>query len=196
MCGRVGLAGHPHDLAGKASRQVEEVQLPDMMGQPTQLADEAGEECTAEARILVHEAIERVAVQDQGLGRLEGDRGRGVRLAIEQRELAEEVSGAEGGDDGPLLALGVRQDDLHRAGLDHVERVPGVTLMEDRLVASIAPAAQRVDAAPQRRVVDAREEGAPTQRLSGIHPHLRRHTLPPAIRPAPRQLNATGRPTR
>ena len=160
---RVGLAGHPHDPARQAAGQVEEVELPDVVGEAAQLADEAREQRAPQAGVLVDQAVEGVAAEDERLGGLERDRGGGVLRAVEQGQLAEEVARAEGRDDRALLALGVGQDDLHGAGLDDVERVAGVALVEDRLVPPVAPAAQR---SMQRASVSSSSREKRTQRRS------------------------------
>src|SRR4029078_12768284 len=56
-----------------------------------------------------------------------------MRRAVEQGKLAEEVTGAQGGDDC-FLAIRRWQDNLHRPGAHHVERVPWIALVEDDLV--------------------------------------------------------------
>ncbi len=163
------------------------MELADVVGEPPELADQAGEEGSPQVRVLVDEAVEGVAAEDEGLGRLERDRGRRVLLAVEQGELAEEVAGIEGGDDRALLALGIGKHDLHGAALDDVQRVAGITLVEDRLVPPVAPVAQRFGAAHQGLVVDPREEDAVPQRLHGNRPLVRGHWFLPSRSP--------GRPT-
>src|SRR3990172_9715759 len=80
---------------------------------------------------------ERSASEAQRLDRLYGG-GRGrVRRAVEQRQLAEEVARLKAGDDR-LIALRRRQNDLHRARRHDVERIAGIVLVKDDLVASEA----------------------------------------------------------
>ena len=116
-------------------------------------------------RLVLDELVEAVAAQDERLGRLDRDGGRGVRRAVEQGQLTEEVAPGERRDDRAFLALGRRQDDLDRARLDDVERVARVALVEDRLVLAIAPDPERRGAQGERLVVDLREERAAAERL-------------------------------
>ena len=114
---RAGFGGQrqPRQAHRQATREVEEVELLDVAGQAAQLGHEAGQQRVAQARITVEQVVEDGPREHQRLGRLEGRRGRRVRRAIEQRQLAEEVARPERGDDG-LLALRRGQHDLDRAG--------------------------------------------------------------------------------
>ena len=135
----LALPGEPDDPAGEPPGQVEEVELLDVAGEPAQLHDEAGEQRPAEGRLGLDQLVEPVPAQDERLGRLDRDGRRRVGRTVEEGELAEEVAARQGGDDRALLALGRRQDDLHRARLDDVQRVARVALVEDRLVLPVAP---------------------------------------------------------
>ena len=136
-----------------------------MARQPAQLRDEARDEGVAEALLLVDQPLERGAAKDEGLRRLEGDRRRRTRRSVEQRQLAEEIAPAEGGDDRALLAFGRRQDDLHRSALEDEQGIPGIALVEDRLAAPEPADPQVSGAEGKRAVIDLREERAPTEGL-------------------------------
>src|SRR5450759_3838283 len=109
-----------------------------------------------------------MATEDEGSRRLVGDRGRRAFGAVEQRELAEEITRAQRGDDGLVFALWRGQHDLHGTRLDDVERVARVALVEDRLVAAVAARPQRIDADGQRAIIHLRKERAASE-LSLIH---------------------------
>ena len=83
-------AGEPEETGRHPAGHVEEMELLDVVGQAAELAGQGRQECVAGARLRVDQLTESIARQDQRLGRLEGDRGRRARRAVEQGELAEE----------------------------------------------------------------------------------------------------------
>ena len=99
----------------------------------------------------------------EGGGRVERDGGRGAWRAVQQCELTEEVTRPERRDDR-LLAFGGREDDLHRAARDDMERVAGIALVEDRLALAEAASAELAHDACQRVGLAVGEERAPAQR--------------------------------
>jgi hypothetical protein len=135
-------------------------------GQPAQLPGERPDQRAAEPGLRVEQPLEVRSAEDQRLGRLQRDHGRRVRLAVEQRELAEEVSGAQRGEDRGLGRVGRGQDDLHRAGGDDVQRVPGIALVEHRLVPPVAARPQAGETGVHGVDVDPLEQHAAGQRLS------------------------------
>ena len=149
-----------HEAPGKAPGQIEEVQLLDVAGEAPQLGDEAREQRAPQARLRLDQLVERGTTEDEGLRGLDRRGGGGVRRAVEERELAEEVAPRERGDDRALLALGRREDDLDRPGLDDEQGVTGVALVEDRLAAPEAADAKPLGARSEGLVVDLREQRA------------------------------------
>ena len=138
-----------------------------MSGETSQLRDETGEERLPESGLLVHQALERGAAEDLGLRRLERDGGGGVWRAVDQGQLAKEVATEQRGDDGGLLALGRGKDDLDRARLEDEQRIAGITLVEDRLVAAEPAQAEVAGAQGEGVVVDLGEQRAASKRLEG-----------------------------
>src|SRR5262245_43892005 len=85
------------------------------------------EETDRELRLLAEQAPERRPLDPDHLERREGGHVAGARLAVEERELAEEVAGLE-------LGLGpVALPDLHAPVHDHVERLAGIAGLHDDL---------------------------------------------------------------
>ena len=110
----IDIANQANQAHREPPRQVEEVELLDVPGQPSQLAGERAQQGGHQLGIFGKESQELVAGERDRLRRLErGRRGR-ARPAVEQRQLPEEVAGLEAGDDG-LLPLLRGKDDLHAA---------------------------------------------------------------------------------
>jgi hypothetical protein len=129
------LAGKTHEPGCKAAGDVEEVQLLDVGREPAKLACDGDHEAVADHGMGGDQLPEPVPGQDHGLGRLERRRGRRPGRAIEEGELAEEVTRPERRQDR-LVACLARQRDLHQPGLDDEQRVPRVALMEDHFAPS------------------------------------------------------------
>ena len=81
-------------MSGEAPGQVQEMEVPELGRQATDLGRERREERMAKRRLVVHEPIEGIAPQDLRLDRLDRDRRGGPWCPIEQRELAEEPARA------------------------------------------------------------------------------------------------------
>jgi hypothetical protein len=156
---RIAVAGQANEAHGEASGEIQEMQLLDLPGEAPQLGGQARKERYPKPWILVDELLEWSAGETQGLDRLHGSGGGGVRRAVEQRKLAEEVAGSKGGDDR-LVALRGWQDDLHRSGGHHVERVARIALVEDDLVAPESAPNHGSCKSAQSHGLDMREEGA------------------------------------
>ena len=143
-------AGKPDQPRRQATGHVEEMKLLDVRRQPTQLAGQRREERIADGRFGRDQFAEPVARQDDRLGRHERGGGRGAWRAIEEGQLAEDVTVVERRQDG--LLAGFRRDrDLHLAGDDDEQGVTRVAGVEDDLAAPEAsrprPAATRSRAA-------------------------------------------------
>src|SRR3990172_927498 len=118
---------------------------------------------------------ERSASEAQRLDRLYGG-GRGrVRRAVEQRQLAEEVARLKAGDDR-LIALRRRQNDLHRARRHDVERIAGIVLVKDDLVAPESTSHQGAGDNAQSLRFDMGKQGASPQACD--HEFVVRHPYP------------------
>ena len=78
------------DVARETTRQVEEMEVLDLGGQPPDLRGERAKERAADAGVVVDEVDRRRGAEDERLDPLDGDGRRGPRRAVEQRELAEE----------------------------------------------------------------------------------------------------------
>ncbi len=154
----IGLAGEARQAAGQAAGEVQEVQLLDVAGDAAQLARQAGqqriraglgsrssEDCSS-SRESVH-----VSLASSATAR------RRARRTVEQGQLSEEVAAAQRGDDG-LLALHAGQHDLHGARADDVQRVAGIALVEDGLVAPEAATSELPGDVEQRTLVGALEQ--------------------------------------
>ena len=116
--------------------------------------------------VLVDEAVERVAPQDQRLDPIDRDRRRGPGGAVEQRELAEEPTRPDDGQDGRLAAVLGRDQDLDRPARHDEQGVAGIAAVEDRLATSEATRAQGADHEVQPRLVQAGEQPAGHERLA------------------------------
>ena len=131
---RVAVSCEAHEAHRQPAGEIEEVELLDVPGEASQLGRHSGEEGDPQPAILVEQLLERRPAEAQRLDRLDGGGRRGMRRTVEQRQLAEEVAGLEGGDDR-LVPLGRWQHDLHGAGGHDVQRVAGIALVKDHLVA-------------------------------------------------------------
>ncbi len=144
----LGLTRQPRQAAGQPSGEVEEVELLHVSGDAPDLSREAGQQRLPQRLVAIEHLEEGLTRERQRLGRFQGH-GRGrARSPVEQRQLAEEVTAAQGGDDG-LLTLEAGQHDLDRARAHDVKGVAGITLMHDGLVAP--------EAAPPHVARDGRE---------------------------------------
>ncbi len=87
---------------------------------------------TAIAGLALEEAEEIVAPDDEKLGLFLGHRIGGARLAVERRDLAEQIPGSEK-IERQLPAAGGARLDANLASADAVERVAAVALLEQNL---------------------------------------------------------------
>ena len=76
QAGRIAPSGsasrrHPHEARRQASREIQEVELLDMAGEPAQLGDETREERAPELGVLVDEPFEGLPAEHERLGRLQ-----------------------------------------------------------------------------------------------------------------------------
>ena len=123
-------------------------------------------------RLALEISQELIPGQHEQLGFLRGDRIGRARPAVEQRDLAEQVAGAEHVDDQTLAALGAAFDaDLPAANA--VERVADVALDEQHLAGrELPPLTERRDDFDRIRPQPGeqrvhRKQGGEIERLSG-----------------------------
>jgi len=158
--------GLAKEVAGKPGRQVEELQIVDMIGRRADLDGQRGQERSPQVGVAIDELEEHLAPKHERLSGAHGHRRCGTRRAVEERQAAEEVAWPERGKDRRVLALRGRQDDLHAAGQDHMERIARIVLVEDRLARPIAARPHRSTQIVEHRVGHAGEERAGTEDVS------------------------------
>ncbi len=129
-------------VAGQPARQVEEVEVLDLGGQPADLGRERRQQRPAELRLLVDQAIERIPAQHARLDTVQRDRRGRARRTVEQRQLAEEPARPDRGQDRRLGAVVRGKGDLHEAGGDDEQGVARVAAVEDDLAAAESTRAQ------------------------------------------------------
>src|SRR6185503_17155929 len=99
---------------------------------------------------------------------LDRDGGGGARLVVEERHLAEEVAGAEDGEDD-LAAVVTEDSDLDPTLEDHEEEVALFVLEEDDGVLRIAPPGRQLGKARDVRVGQLREDRYRAEKLLLVH---------------------------
>ena len=129
------FVGEVDETCSQPTGHVEEMELRHVDGEPPHLAGERREERVAERWLGRDQLAECLPWNDDRLGRDERGRARRTRRAIEQRDLAEDVAGAQGRQDRLVTRLG-RQRDLDLAGDDDEQCLTRVAGMEDDLAAT------------------------------------------------------------
>jgi len=120
-----------------------------MVGEPPNLGRQRREERLAHHGLGGDQLAEPIAGEDVGLGRLDRHRRRRAWGAVEQGELAEEVTGSKRREDRFVAGVGGERD-LDRAGHHDEQRVTRVADMEHGLAA-----AEPADPHPLREVGEA-----------------------------------------
>ncbi len=125
------VEGHVEEIAGEPARHIHVGQRLHLRVGATQTARQDGHQLARDVRGSdVEQAIEIVALDDQQLDLGDGDDRRRSRRGLEQAHLAEDLAGAEHGED-ELLAVRRRGDDLDPPVDHHEDRVGGIAVVED-----------------------------------------------------------------
>jgi hypothetical protein len=126
--------GPVEEEAGDPAGHVEQDEAGDLLVGLAQPARQLLEEGPRDARHLLDLAAEVLASQHVERGRLHGQHVGRARPPVEEGELAEVRSSAEGAEDdlAPVLA---EDGDLHLPGAHHVQRVARVALADDQRAA-------------------------------------------------------------
>jgi hypothetical protein len=168
------------------------MQLLDVGRQPAELSGQGRQQDVADGRLGGDQLAELLARQDDRLRREQRGRRRGTRRAVQERQLTEHVARRERGQDRLVTLLG-RQGDLHVPGHDDVQRVPGVTGVEDDLAPAEPPGPGARCDPFESGLVQPGEERDPgqgfDQRAGGQHLPI----VPPATNPSFAVIGTTPR---